>query len=398
MKKLLWLIIALLLTVSPVVSSLGQVSMANAQSYDEADNYFVEFLSSDATYEGELSFTHSPLYDSELQPHGREYLFTIGTVNGYALMVEFKTETKSFYEIEELFYDKPSPFTNCVGLPVYITHTTYLEYKDQTFYDLVTGATVSAEIISQCAQQGFNYFGGTAATFTTVEDYVEYATKTTTEYSFQYNLPNIQHAVSGGSCAHIAGAIILTYYDRFFENIIPNFVPYYSFGNTIIYKTTNSEINDMMRELVDLMLIGEPHAGTTFSEFQLGMETYVENAGYTYTTTNLFSNGTFNFNNYKNAVESNKPCAIFLTNFAILDDVFTEEEGLDAITCGYCPVSHVLAGCGYRIDTYYDANGNVITTKTYLKAACGTMTYGIGYLNINDGRSTINKAISVLVS
>ena len=144
------------------------------------------------------------------------------------------------------------------------------------------------------------------------------------------------------------------------------------------------------------MLIVEPHAVTNFSDFKIGMETYIEDKGYKYTSSNLFTNGSFDFNKYKTAVENDKPCELFLTNFAMLDGTIAT-DGVDSISSGYCPVSHVAVGCGYKIDRYYDENDNLVDTRTYLKVACGLNSYGIGYLNIN-GLTTISKAISVLVS
>lgn len=396
MKKFLGMIVALVLMVTSLTMFVGQGITANAQVLDEADEYFTEFVLADSTVEGDLSFSHSPLYNEELNQNGREYLFSIGGVNGYALMVEFNTENQTFYEIEELFYNKTSPFNNCDGLPVYIAHNAYLDYNNQAFYDLATGAELDSETVLQIASQGFNYFGGTTATFTRITTDVSFATKSTTQYSIQYDLPNIIGSVQGGCCAHTAAASILTYYDRFCENIMPDFVPYMQFGSGIVYRSTDANISNMTLELVDLMLIGEPHAGVTFSEFQLGMETFVEQQGYTYTSTNLFSNGSFNLDNYKNAVESGKPCAIFLTNFTMLNG-FIEGDGMETISSAYCPISHVVAGCGYKIDTYYDEGGNVITTRTYLKVASGLISYNVGYLNL-DGQSTISKAISILVS
>ena len=209
-------------------------------------------------------------------------------------------------------------------------------------------------------------------------------------------MPNLLGSVEGGCCAHTAGAIILTYYDRFCEDIIPDYDPFFRMGEIVIYKAASAETIYLTQDLVDLMVIGAPHEGVTFNEFQLGMETYVEQQGYTYTTTNLFSGGSFNLNNYKNAVQSGKPVGLFLTNFTMSNGI-REEDGYDVVGCGYCPISHVAAGCGYKIDTYYDANGNVITTRTYLKVASGLNSYGIGYLSLNE-TTTISKAISILVS
>ncbi|MBQ7339908.1 MAG: hypothetical protein IJW43_03505 [Clostridia bacterium] len=394
MKKFLMLLLTFVLGASSIVS-YSSVN-GKADSYDAGDEYFLEFISSDLG-NNEIDFFHNPLYDADLEINGREYIFTVNGERGYALMVEFSGQDKIFYEIEELFFNRTSPFASCVGLPVYITHNTYLEYKDQTFYDVVSGDEVNNETIAEYVYNGFNYFGNSTATFTDSSVFVNYSTKTTTEYSIQYDLPNIDSSVEGGSCAHTAGAIILTYYDRFCVNIIPNFTPYISFGTNFIYRPNATEISNMMLELVDLMLIGEPHEGTTFSEFQLGMETYVERQGYTYATLNLMMNGAFNFDIYKTSVENNKPCALFLTNFSMLNEINEDVQGQDEISSGYCPGSHVIACCGYKIDTYYDANNNVIDTRNYIKVASGLSSYGIGYLNIN-GVTTISKAIAIQVS
>ncbi|MBQ8196632.1 MAG: hypothetical protein IJZ73_01075 [Clostridia bacterium] len=395
MKKILATATALVLSICSLAFLFAPTNKASAYNLDEADKYFVEFVTSDTTFEGTLSFSHRPLYDEDFNVNGREYTFSIGNVNGYALMTEFATATQTFYEIEEVYYNATSPFSNCNGLPVYITHNTYLEFVNEAFYDVLTGAQITDEVLQSCVEQGFNYFGGTTATFTNTTVDIEYATKTVDEYSIQLDLPDIVGSVPGGSCAHTAGAIILTYYDRFCENIMPDFDPCLRFGNFLFYRDTAEEVYNMTLELVDYMLIGEPHPGTTFTEFQYGMQNFVSDCGYTYTSTDLFTNGAFNFNNYKTAVENNLPCAIFLTNFTMSNGI-RQEENLDSVGFGYCPVSHVAAACGYKVITYYDANNNVITSNTYLKVASGLNSYGIGFLSVNN--STISKAISILVS
>ena len=393
MKKIVTLFLAVVLSLSSIVMFSGSKVTAKANTYDAGDEYFLEFISPDLGEE-EISFFHTPLYDADLEVNGREYVFSIDGENGYALMVELATENQTFYEIEELFFNKTSPFDSCDGLPVYITHNTYLEYKDQGFYNLANGAEVSEEQIAEYLFNGFNYFGGGTYTHTTFT--ISYDRKTTTNYSIQYDLPNINASFQGGCCAHTAGAIILVYWDRFCPNIIPNYEPMITIGPFVTYRGFTQEVENLGLELVDLMLIGEPHEGVTFSEFQLGMETLVERQGYTYTTTSLFSGGSFNFNNYKNAVENNIPVAFFLSDYNMLDGI-SEGDGIDTIGNGYCPITHATAACGYKIDTYYDANNNVIQTRKYIKVASGLNSYGIGYLNIN-GVTTIDRAISIQVS
>ncbi len=395
MKKVLGVIVAIVLMIVPFTTAYGQSALAQERNIDGADAYFLEFVSSDTTFEGEIDYYYNPLYNESLNAHGREYVFTVGNVNGYALMVEFYGNDTVFYEIEELFYNKQSPFADCNGLPVYITHNVYLEYKNQAFYNVDSDELVDSDTVAELAYKGFKYFGDQMPEFTNTTITIDYASKSTQTYSIQYDLPSLSGGM-GTSCANTAGAVIFTYYDRFYENLIPNYVPYFTLGNVIVYRSTSAETTLLAEELSRLMLIGEPHQGTTFSEFQLGMSTYATNHGYTYSSTDVFSNGSFNFNNYKTSVENNKPVAIFLTNFSMLNSL-VESDGRDTIGRGYCAVSHVVAGCGYKVDTYYDINGNVINTRTYLKVASGLLGYGIGYLNVN-GESTISRAISTQIS
>lgn len=143
------------------------------------------------------------------------------------------------------------------------------------------------------------------------------------------------------------------------------------------------------------MSAGSGYEGTTYAEFQDGMEKYVSSHGYTYTTTNVFSWGHFDFEKYKQSVENEKPVAIFLSGFAFLDDI--EEQGnRDTINSSYCVLTHVVVGCGYKQDNYYDIGNRKKLTRTYLKVASGFSDYNIGYLNINS-LGNIDKAISVKI-
>lgn len=397
-KRIVGILLTLVVVLSSSFFSIGTAYASQADVMDDADRYFVEFLLSDTDYVGEIDFEYSPLYDQDLNAHGRQYLFTKGEVSGYALLIEFYGEEQTFYEIEELFYNAVSPFADCQGLPVYISHRLYIDYHDGAFYNLKNNQLLTEDTIEQIAQQGFNYHGGSGSgEFVGYVQTVSYATKATTaDYSILHDLPNYCGSTGTSSCANTAGAVVIAYYDRFYENLIPNYQSYVAMGPALLYKSPSTEIISLINTLSELMLIGEPHEGTTFSEFQLGMETYVESRGLTYTSSNVFLNGSFNLDRYKNAVHSNKPVALFMMDFAMLGNIVVG-NGMETINSGYCDVSHVAVGCGYRTDVYYDANGNVITTRNYLKVASGTIEYGIGYLNIN-GITDIRYAISIEIS
>lgn len=397
-KKFVGLLLTLILAISSCFFTMNTAYASTADSMDDADRYFIEFLLSDTDYEGDVIFNSSPIYDENLNAHGRQYLFSKGQISGYALLVEFYGEEQTFYEIEELFYNAVSPFADCVGLPVYITHRLYIDYKNGNFYNLQNNEVLSEDSISQIAQQGFIYHvDGGQGDFVTRTETISYATKATTaSYSIQFDLPDYIGSTGTSTCANKAGAVAIAYYDRFYENLIPDYQVYVTIGPVVVYKSLNGTILNLLDTLSQYMLIGEPHEGTTFSEFQHGMETYVEEKGLTYTSTSVFLNGSFNLDRYKNAVHSNKPVAIFMMNFAMFNGI-TEGTGVDSLSSSFCSISHVVVGCGYRTDTYYDANGNVITTRNYLKVSSGLFGYGVGYLNIN-GMSDIRNAISIEIS
>ena len=393
-KKILGILLALGI-VSMSSLSMGPLIATKAEGLDVADQSFLEFVLSDTDYEGEIEYTYSPLYNEELEVNGRQYNFAVGDVEGYALLTEIQGVSKTFFEIEELFYTRQSPFEECEGLPVYITHRVYLEYKDGTFYNVIDGSVVSDKIVNEFAYKGFGYYGSSG--FVEQVQTVNYSTKSTESYTIPYDLPNYFGRVNEVTgCANNAGACIIGYYDRFYEHLIPNYKSYVKVGNVVRYRTGTPEVFDLVEELYILMGTDVNHLGTTFAEFQDGMLQYVTNRGYTYSTTNVFTNGSFNIEKYKSSVQNGKPVALFMTGFALLNGI-TEAANRDIISSGYSRDSHVLVGCGYKIDKYYNLNGSMQDTRTYLKVASGSNIYGIGYLNINS-LGQMDRAISITIS
>lgn len=223
---------------------------------------------------------------------------------------------------------------------------------------------------------------------------INYAWKDSSEEGhIKYDLPNYSVSADKTSCASTAGTILIAYYDRFYEDLIPNFTPYYSLGSAIVYKGPSYESTAVNDELYDRMGTDTNGAGTTFNGFQTGMHSYVSNKGFTYATSSV---GTVNLEQYKASINSGKPVAIFLKTFSMLrGEIGTDTR--DDIKTHYIAVPHVAVGCGYKVVKYYDSNNQLITQRTYLKVASGTFEYGISYLCL-DGKSNIEHAVSVLIA
>ena len=221
---------------------------------------------------------------------------------------------------------------------------------------------------------------------------INYSRKETTSYTMKGEVPNYNKQTTESSCANVAGTILIAYYDRFCEELIPNYKTYVKIGTAIRYRIESLETQAVMEELYTLMGTDVGSAGTSYDGFHTGMESYVNSHGYSYSTEDL---GSLDFNKYKSAVENNKPVAIFLLNYSYA--VGGEDSGTsEVINSHHSTVAHVVVGCGYKVDTYYNANGQVITTRTYLKVASGWFQYGITYLCL-DGKSEIYKANSIVI-
>ncbi len=395
-KKFLTLFVALALTLCAILMS-SQMIFAKANTVDAHDEYFLEFVREDTGFE-QVSYSKTQLYDANLNPNGRQYVFTVNNVTGYALTAIVQIGGEYFYEVEELFYNKPAPFVNYQGLPVYVSFNAYLDNVNGTFYDLSNNrAVIEQEMVDELVSQGFGYMGNGSGDYTVTSETISYATKSTESYSFPYDAPNLYGTTNGTCCANNAGGIVIAYYDRFYENLIPNYQSYTIFLGTIVYKDISFESTAVVETLRDYMAVDGITQGTTFSGFQQGMERYVEEKGLTYSTTSMMSWGELNLETYKNYVEDEIPVALFLNGFAMSN--FGEEDNVDTVINSTYVATHVEVGIGYKIDTYYNASGNVITTRKFLKVSSGIVNYGIGYLNIssNAGGDIVN-AIAIEIS
>ena len=387
-KKILSATLALA-TLLSALPTLGVVSASAQQSIYPVDAYFLDFVADDIG-DSEITYTSSLLYDETLTATGYEYVFSVDGENGYALLQEVQIGANTLYEVEELSFSGESPFAQCDGLPVYITFNLYLDCVDGTLYDLATGETVADETLAWATTKRFGYYGG--GSYTTETYTITYDHKTSETYISQYGLPTYV-PITGTSCANAAGSIVIGYYDRFYENLIPNEVTYMTLGNNLMYKPVTAGVQDVCLDLYDLM--GTNEYGTTFAGFEAGLASLVQRQGYTYSSTSVFTSGSFDFNKYKTAVESGKPVALFLNNYAIYNHT-TTSGNVDTISNDVSPYTHVAVACGYKCDTYFNSSNSVISTQRYLRVSSGLALYDLCYINAS-AYTTINNAIAITI-
>lgn len=184
------------------------------------------------------------------------------------------------------------------------------------------------------------------------------------------------------ACGPIGGGIVVGYYDKYFQNLIPNYINYLT--TTGKYRPQDSTyIPAMLQEMYTLMQTNVVAPGVSESECLDGLEAYVEGKGYSisYTAVKPY-NGTFSHTAYQNAINNGQPVILFCdtvqlvqaTEYATYNRIGVEQESQD----------HIIVGFGYQIYRYYDVNGNNFRTDIYLAVATGWNPNNIGFVKIND--------------
>lgn len=232
-----------------------------------------------------------------------------------------------------------------------------------------------------------------AGGFVSESETITYSRRETVEFKIKGEVPNYIGQINNANCANIAGTILIGYYDRFCEELIPNFKAYNQLGSVIKYKLESNETEAVMSSLYTLMETNVGGAGTTFNGFHKGMSAFVSGHNYNYVTEDI---GNLDFERFKTSVENKKPVALFLNNYSF--KTAGQDTGtMETINSNHSTVAHVAIGYGYKVDTYYNSNNQVVTTRTYLKVASGLVEYGLTYLCM-DNKSKIDRATSIMIS
>lgn len=212
---------------------------------------------------------------------------------------------------------------------------------------------------------------------------VTYNSKETDTYVNPYSAPSFKANISSSDCAVEASGNSLVYYDRIFDELVPDYSPKRIFG-VFTYGSQNQGVNNMFSTLYDLM--GTNSDGTTISGFKSGLKSYVQGRGRSLQT--ISSTGNFyntNLDYLKSQLEQENVAVIFLDGFSITT---TEDIQLNN---GYDEIKHtVYTGChamlvyGYLDYYYYNSNGSLINRDTYLYVSTGYVGASLAVLNMQN--------------
>lgn len=191
------------------------------------------------------------------------------------------------------------------------------------------------------------------------------------------------------SCGPVAGAEIVAFYDKYYPELIPNWVSYYEASGK--YRAQEGTyVPALLQDLFTRMQTNVNGDGVSESEFTTGLKSYFTSHGRTLSLSSIKSGSTFNYTSCKNAIDSNKVIVLFITP----GDVYTLAygSGFDNVSNYTISGNHIMVAYGYMKINYYNSSG-LFRTDTYLKVATGLsipslMLYKLNTNNLQAGYIT----------
>ncbi len=216
------------------------------------------------------------------------------------------------------------------------------------------------------------YKGGTL--YSTANETISYATKSVESYNINDSYPNYYNTDSAlkNACAAVAGANIIGFYDRYFDDLIPNVTVGVMRGTEYNYHSMTRNLTQkqaVINTLFTYMQTNQSGDGATRSQFQSGLKKYINGKGLNITYNSVMTNGALDLNKVKTQLKSGNPIALYMSGYAfsLIDDSGKEVNIMKQIYND----NHIAVVFGYDKINYYNASGALIKTKTFLKVSNG---------------------------
>lgn len=239
------------------------------------------------------------------------------------------------------------------------------------------------------------YFGVSLGTSET--ETINYATKTVTTGRVNPSFPNCYNLNSDidNVCANVAGANIINYYDRFYDDLIPSYTSGAMRGSNYIYygmPVNSDKKQQVINTLNSYMRTNIDYPGTTQDQYKQGLMRYVNEKNKNVTYTSILSNNQFDLNKFIAQIQQGNPVTLYLSGFNITS---ISDNGSTATLYKsiFGKDNHIMIAYGYQKIDYYNNNGALILSKTYLEIAPGLSAASGVYIVNNNG--TLNDAEAV---
>lgn len=207
---------------------------------------------------------------------------------------------------------------------------------------------------------------------------VNYTYVEETSVRFNGGMP-IYHTLDlANACGPVAGSIIVGYYDKYIETLVPNYSTAYASGRFRMMDSTH--IPNLIQNLYTSMRTNVDDVGVSESDCLNGLRSYVQSKGSSLTYTSLMGTS-FNETGYINAMNALEP-VLFFCDRVTLYDVFVYEDTTRIAQIAQSN-SHIMVGGGYLKLKYYDGTNN-FRTDVFLEVRTGWLTGSVGYIKLAD--------------
>lgn len=224
-----------------------------------------------------------------------------------------------------------------------------------------------------------------------------YATKTSESFSINPTFPNYYNTNDSlqNTCANVAGANIIGYYDRYFENLIPNIAPGAGKTKYTYYPMTKNvtEKQALINDLYVRMQTNTVGPGNTQSQYKNGITSYVQSKGLTVSYNSVMTNGMFDLNKAKVQLQNGNPISLYMSGYGFAR--VTDDGNFVTLDKDLFEGNHIVIAYGYEKASYFDANGRVIRTNIYLKVSTGMNGVSGVYIVNNYGKLNDAEAVSI---
>lgn len=374
-------ILSLLLMIAVSLCSIGGLTAFAQVSLEECDRCFQATMNSmldRQDVEGNsISATRKPVYDIKLEQLGYVYEFETAEGQGYAIIIC----DNGNYVALEVFPDAPSPYAHVSEEEqnVFVNTMSYYKAVQGDICDIATNEIVSAETYAVLEENAILYTSSGLATPEYVSVTVEYQGEPDEDYyKMAYLLPRYFGSGLTGGCAAVAGGNIVGYFDRYYEDLIPNHPAGEMKSGYYYYTVADTYVHQSIKTLYENME-GDGN-GITEANFKKGLQKYCSDKGLNCDFTSLKSWGKLNYDSVKSSMKSGKPVALLLNTYNICDIGFgTQKDYLDYMNFSG---NHVMVGFGYRDITYTLSDGSK-SNYEFIYVSTGFANPGDAYFNIN---------------
>lgn len=375
--------ILIILTIAVVIiSSMGGLTAFAAVSMEECDRCFQTtmnaLLTDDEVNGHSIAAVRKPVYDIKLEQLGFVYEFDIAKGSGYAIIIC----DDGNYAAVEVLPNAQSPYAEVSEDEQCVFANTMSYYKavDEKICDIATDEEIPEEVVEVLEQNAILYTNSDIVTPEYVDVVVEYQGEPDEDfYKMSYRTPEYCGPGLVGGCAAVAGGNLIGYFDRYYEDLIPNHTAgyyrsdiyyCYNYADDYVYEAINTLYADMN---------GNGN-GITESDFKNGLQVYCSRKGLSCDFTSLKSWGSLNYSAVKSSMKAGKPVALLLNTYNTCEIGFGTNK--DYLHYSNYSGNHVMVGFGYRDTTYTLTNGSKSNYR-FIYVATGFGDPSDGYFNID---------------